>query len=229
MTRDRLSVLYDAWYRARFGVAVTCILALSLSSWLAGGAVRPLGRTLAIEASRAGGGHAFVANLPSTDISADTRPVDSVLYEIRTERGAAAFSRVDERWNWSLAYRNLRARFLARRPDWKSEERRVIGPGNQVHQDIRDQGRGRYSVDKGELLFSTSDNSSPLANGRRYELYIPYFSPGLIALLAVGLRGVGLTVLTLTIIRTFGERAAFRRVLVNTLPEIGRASCRERV
>jgi hypothetical protein len=94
----------------------------------------------------------------------------------------------------------------------------VIGPGNQVHQDVRDQGRGRYSIGTRELLFSTSDNSSPLANGRRYELFIPYFSPGLIALLAVGLRGAGLTVLTLTIIRTLGERAGVRRVLVNTLP-----------
>lgn len=48
-----------------------------------------------------------------------------------------------------------------------------LGPGNALHDDIRSIGRGRYSFWKGTLYFSTSDNSSPLENGRRYEMYLP--------------------------------------------------------
>lgn len=38
------------------------------------------------------------------------------------------------------------------------------------HDDIRNLGEGRYSVWKGWIYFSASDNSDPMSNGRRYEL-----------------------------------------------------------
>ena len=41
---------------------------------------------------------------------------------------------------------------------------------DEAHDAIRQQGGGRYSVWKGWLYFSTSDNSDPAHNGRRYEL-----------------------------------------------------------
>ena len=49
-----------------------------------------------------------------------------------------------------------------------------IGPANQLHKDIRDSGGGKFSYwIQGNLYFSTSDNSDPRTNGRRYEIRWP--------------------------------------------------------
>jgi pectate lyase len=44
----------------------------------------------------------------------------------------------------------------------------ALGPAHSVHTDIRDLGKGRFSHWGTGLYFSTSDNSSPLTNGRKY-------------------------------------------------------------
>lgn len=50
------------------------------------------------------------------------------------------------------------------------EDGRELGPGDALHDDIRQHGAGRFSLWDGWLYLSTSDNSDPLRNGRRYEL-----------------------------------------------------------
>lgn len=45
-----------------------------------------------------------------------------------------------------------------------------VGPPHQVHAAIREAGAGRHSHWGGNLYFSTSDNSDPNTNGRRYVL-----------------------------------------------------------
>jgi hypothetical protein len=52
------------------------------------------------------------------------------------------------------------------------ENGREIGPGHAPHADIEQLGYGRWSHWKGNLYFSTSDNSNPLTNGRRYSYRI---------------------------------------------------------
>jgi hypothetical protein len=47
-----------------------------------------------------------------------------------------------------------------------------LGPAHAPHDDIRMLGAGRYSHWKRQLWFSTSDNSSPLDNARRYDLLL---------------------------------------------------------
>lgn len=42
--------------------------------------------------------------------------------------------------------------------------------GHAAHEDIRVQGGGRYSHWGAQIYFSSSDNSSPLTNGKVYEL-----------------------------------------------------------
>src|SRR5262245_4831710 len=51
-----------------------------------------------------------------------------------------------------------------------TENGRPLGPGGAQHEDIRQMGQGRYSHWGGELYFSTSDNSDPNTNGRKYIL-----------------------------------------------------------
>jgi hypothetical protein len=49
------------------------------------------------------------------------------------------------------------------------ENGRPLGPSNAPHAAIRARGRGAYSHWGRNLVFSASDNSIPLANGRHYE------------------------------------------------------------
>jgi hypothetical protein len=48
------------------------------------------------------------------------------------------------------------------------ENRRALGPAHSYHIDIVNDGLGRFSHWGFEVVFSTSDNSDPNANGRSY-------------------------------------------------------------
>ena len=50
------------------------------------------------------------------------------------------------------------------------ENGKPLGPGHCSHDEIRGLGGGRYSHWGGRLYFSTSDNSDPTKNGRRYRV-----------------------------------------------------------
>jgi hypothetical protein len=50
------------------------------------------------------------------------------------------------------------------------EDDRRLGPGHSPHDEIRRQGKGRFSHWGAQIYFSTSDNSNPTTNGRRYHV-----------------------------------------------------------
>lgn len=215
---ESLTRTNETWYRRRFVVAVACLLALALGSGLTARGGWPLGQTMRIEAPRMDERHAYVAELARPDVSADKEPLDSRLYEISIDRGLPAFARLNEQWGWSLTYLHLRARVLAKHPDYSTERRQLIGPGNQQHEDVRELGAGRYSVWHGRLYFSASDNSSPLTNGRRYELFVPFVKARTLTALVTLLRWLSLTALALTLLRAAGEHARLRTLWANTAP-----------
>ncbi len=69
------------------------------------------------------------------------------------------------------------------------EDGRPLGPAHTVHASIRSAGRGRYSHWQEHLYFSSSDNSDPRKNGRRYVAAVRVrLSP---QILLVGLFGLG--------------------------------------
>lgn len=53
------------------------------------------------------------------------------------------------------------------------EDGRPLGPAHALHADIEARGCGRFSHWEGTLFFSTSDNSDPNHNGRRYTAWRP--------------------------------------------------------
>jgi len=53
------------------------------------------------------------------------------------------------------------------------ENGRALGPADSQHAFIRDEGRGRYSFWHDYVIFSTSDNTDPRTNGRRYGVLQP--------------------------------------------------------
>jgi hypothetical protein len=48
-----------------------------------------------------------------------------------------------------------------------------LRPAHSPHCDIRNEGRGAFSHWGGQLWFSSSDGTSPIANGRIYQVYVP--------------------------------------------------------
>lgn len=52
------------------------------------------------------------------------------------------------------------------------EDQKRLAPGHAAHDDIRSKGFGRYSHWGFDVIFSTSDNSDPNTNHRRYS-YLP--------------------------------------------------------
>jgi len=212
--------LIAAWYRYRFAIAVFCVAVLGVAHLLSADDRWPLGQTIRIDEARPKAGHAYEATLPQADLGRDKQPVDSFLYEIRTDRGLGAFDGLNHRWGWSLAYLGLRARILAKYPDFAIEHRQLIGPGNTDDVEIRDLGGGRYIVWEGSLHFSASDNSSPVSNGRRYELFVPYVRFRTMSAIATWLRDLALAAIVLTLLRALAERPSFRPVLANTAPGV---------
>ena len=53
------------------------------------------------------------------------------------------------------------------------ENGNAMGPGNSMHDDIRNHGQGRYSFWHDVVYFSASDNSDPRTNQKRYEILWP--------------------------------------------------------
>jgi hypothetical protein len=48
------------------------------------------------------------------------------------------------------------------------EDGKPLGPPHSLHDDIRTNGKGRYSHWINSIYFSTSDNSDPNSNGKKY-------------------------------------------------------------
>ena len=95
-----------------------------------------------------------------------------------------------------------------------------LGPPHTQHDRIRSAGGGRFSHWGNQLFFSTSDNSSPIANGRSYHLLLPANPDG--AASAPGLSGFESDEMA-PIQRFTLARTLYRRVWPNTpLPDHGR-------
>ena len=72
------------------------------------------------------------------------------------------------------------------------EDGRELGRPHSVHQDIFDQGAGRYSHWGNTLIFASSDNTDPRTNGRSYTVRLPPRGTGILLSLLAFL--IGLTI-----------------------------------
>jgi hypothetical protein len=68
------------------------------------------------------------------------------------------------RWDYQSAPYRSDTRLL--------ENGRELGPAHSLHADIREKGDGSFSHWYGDFRFSTSDNSDPRSNGRRYTIVV---------------------------------------------------------
>jgi GDSL-like Lipase/Acylhydrolase family len=97
------------------------------------------------------------------------------------------------------------------------ENGKPLGPAHSLHESIYNQGLGRFSHWGGKLYFSTSDNSDPNVNGRKYSFRVtpPPFNEPLVKTLVYGSLALGLTggVAGLLLITIFSQSALIKKWL----------------
>lgn len=92
------------------------------------------------------------------------------------------------------------------------EDGLALARAHALHSEIREGGRGVYSHWGGHLYFSSSDNSSPLSNGRRYTAEFPVHP-------AMPLLIVAAVSMALSIYLSWAALAAFRSAAARLLLE----------
>jgi len=118
-------------------------------------------------------GFAYIGKLDDPTLSDDKGPTRAALYLIESRAGSF-FSHWPSSLGQSYAFSWLKALFEARFPTSTYEIRIPLGPGQSLHQDIRDKGDGRYSVWQGYVYFSLPAGIS-LANVKALDLVAPGF------------------------------------------------------
>jgi hypothetical protein len=214
-----LQRVLDEVYRRRFSLLLVCIVVFVLADSVKNrDYVLPgIGERVTVAQPQPRSGHMFVATLGRADLGVANAPVDAVLYEITTHRGVAAFERLEYAPRWSNAFYAVRALFLNNYPELAMETRRAIGPGGPELEVISEFGNGRFRVIDGLLYFSTSDNSSPTVDGRRYELVLVVRAVRIVAKLA---RFGALALFGVIIVASLTKRPVARRLLINTAPGV---------
>jgi hypothetical protein len=113
-------------------------------------------------------GKAFIGRLTDPDLSDHERPTEARLYLIESKRGTA-LHHFDGACKPSYACAWLNALLDANYPFATYEVRTPLGPGGSLHQEISDQGAGRYSVWRGHVYFSLPSEST-IVNAKRLEV-----------------------------------------------------------
>ncbi len=104
-----------------------------------------------------------------------------------------------------------------------AEDATKLGPGHSSHATVRASGKGRFSHWQGKLWFSTSDNSDPNSNGRRYAVRVPWVwsTAVYLGMLAVALPFVAFLVFRLVRPCSAWLRAAAILLLAAAALEVG--------
>lgn len=104
------------------------------------------------------------------------------------------------------------------------EDESALGLGNEPHENIRKLGKGRYSFWLDGVYFSSSDNSSPLENGRQYEVRVPYALPIQWAYLLYGLTVLSLLLLFVLMMSSSTSERWTRGKIQNWVMGLGKSA-----
>ena len=98
------------------------------------------------------------------------------------------------------------------------ENGRALGPAHSLHETVWTSGRGAFSHWGDSVVFSTSDNSDPRVNGRRYEVavWVPLSAPIRRSVLLVAAAALALLAWTLRslFLEGFGRQGGLWRVVL---------------
>jgi hypothetical protein len=192
-----------SWATARTTAAWTTTVAsasraASVAASLAAAAMARFRPSLAAVAVSAAAGIGVAVGLPMVVVS---HPLVIAPASVRPERGYAYTVEIAPpsrllRLDLSEQAAGPRGAFLT-----LLENGAKLGPAGALHQDIRDQGAGRYALSHTHLYLSATDNSDPRSNGRRYALVVP-MAPSPAAGCVAGLLGAVILLVRSALIRS---------------------------
>jgi hypothetical protein len=118
-------------------------------------------------------GHRFILEIPISDIYSES----GFAYQVDTRalKRGPLFGKGDSNSAPTVSTAVLR------------EGANLLGPAHSLHQQIRDLGGGRFSHWGEHLIFSTSDNTDPRTNNRKYVVETYLYPPLYAVLLAASL------------------------------------------
>lgn len=213
-----MSKLAD-WVSRHVAIIGVLLVASVISHYLARDSGRiGLARNVAILDSAPDEAKSFVAHPREVDATADPS-----LKMRLVECVDLPPTRILERYlAWSFVFQYFDAALPKRFPALTIESCRRIGDGSRTLQKVRIRGEGTFFAEGDLLYFSTSDNSDPRFNGRRYRLDVSDPAPRIVTLGTLGLSlGFGVLLVvhivagaTRVYVRLFRASALFR----NTIP-----------
>lgn len=148
----------------RMLVAGLAFPVLVILQFLQGG-LPAIGRIEWIDAIQPESGLAWTADLHDAALDDDTHHLESTLYEWLPNRDSSS-----EDWLCRFAGPGLASSF----DNFCAGHWRALGPGHQIHESIRQEGGGRFSVWHGTLYFSTPEGGDPRRAGRSFALLLPW-------------------------------------------------------
>jgi hypothetical protein len=180
--------------RGRRGMAVRTLVALSIVLGLAIISEKVLhwvdllavgGRVVSVSEVQPENGRAYIGRLSDSSLSSDKKPSPALLYLVETHRGGP-FDRLQSHVGESYLLRYLAALWLGRFPYDTYETWVALGPGNALHDDIRQRGGGRYSIWNGYVYFSPPEGTD-VGRGSRVVVVVPVLDPNVVAAVRGGL------------------------------------------
>ena len=138
-----------------------------------------LARSVEILDSPPDEGKSFFANTRNIDaVGADLSPKMRLIECV----DSAPTKPLERYLSWSFVFQYFDAALPKRFPHLTIEVCRKIGGGSRTLQSVRSRGEGTFFAEGDLLYFSTSDNSDPRFNGRRYRLEISDPTPRVVTL-----------------------------------------------
>ena len=134
----------------------------------------PLGKFKALDNFQNEIGNAYLADLGDSEISSHEGNITAYVIEFKPMKGGILHY-LEPLMGDTYIYYILHNLYEKRFPEHKYYKPDVLGDGNNLHDDIRSVGKGKFSLWHGYIYLSTSDNTSPIDNQRKYYLFIPYF------------------------------------------------------
>jgi hypothetical protein len=174
--------------RGRKGMTVRTLVALSIILGLAAISEKVFewvdlravgGRTVSVSDIQAETGHAFIGRLSDSSLSSDTEPSPGRLYLVETRRGGP-FDHLQSFVDESYLLRYLAALWRGKFPYDTYENWVALGPGNALHDDIRQLGGGRYSIWNGYVYFSAPAGTD-VGRSSRMVVVVPAVVPKVVA------------------------------------------------
>jgi hypothetical protein len=190
-------------------LSIACLLYAALGAI---GDGLPIGKQVTVSDVQTETGLAFIGKLSDPGLSSDEAPSPALLVLVETHRGGL-INRLEAEFPKSYLLQYLAGLWLQRFPTDVYETWLPLGPGNQLHDDIRKLGGGRYSVWQGYIYFSLPEGKQ-FGGDNRLVLINPAYNPAVLHTIS---KAVGAVLAILIVVASAATVAVYFSVLLRPM------------